>query len=350
MTVKEALPDKNPTIYKIAELAGVSHTCVSRALLDRDDIGEDTKKRIRKLAADLDYYPNESARSLVLKKTATVGVSIGAFNATNNQEFLQYLFNELKKNGYSMLLFINDYTVPENEIKLLQRKKIDGLILSSGVSEKSIKYIDKYKKDSAYYRMPVVSYDDFVYVKNSVTIDRSEGTFNAVKYLIGLGHKDFAYLCHQEMIASMSTLSKVKGFRQALLENGLVCRDEWMLEDMGSYETGYENTRKLLRQKRMPTAIFYNGDIPAIGGLAALAEHGVRVPEDVSVVGFDNMPVSGYTVPPLTTIEKPLEKMAKLVVKLLMKKIKNPGIINEQIKLKQNFIVRKSTGPAKTLK
>jgi len=339
MTVKYAGSGKKITIYDLAEIAGVSHTCVSRALLDRDDIGEDTKKQIRKLAEKFNYQPNEIARNLVLKRTYNVGVAIATFTDPTNTEFLQCFFEELKKNTYSMMPFITDYNFPERELNLLMRKKIDGLILFPGDSG--------HERYTRFHSVPLVFCGNLLPMKNSVTVDRAKGTYDAVKYLIGMGHRDFAYLCYPNIDINMNVSSKLTGFRKAIIERGIVFKRDMLIKGLGTLEDGYVKTQELLSRGKMPTAILYNNDLSAMGGLDALAKKGIRVPDDVSVVGFDNIEMSQFTIPALTTIAKPIKKLAENVVRMLMKRMENPDIEHEQITLEQNLVVRESTGPAR---
>ena len=187
MQVKYAKPVKRITIYDLADMAGVSQTCVSRALLDKQDIGEKTKHRIRRLAAKFDYHPDEITRTFVSGKTLNVGVAMPTFTDPTNSEFFQCFHDVLKKAGYSMIPLITDCDFPENELNLLLRKKIDGLILFANNSG--------FMNFARFHNSPLVFCANHVPMKNSVTVDRVAGTYGAVRHLIELGHRDFAYLC-----------------------------------------------------------------------------------------------------------------------------------------------------------
>jgi len=326
---------KNVTIKDIAKIAGVSHTCVSRALLDKEDIGKETKNIIRKLAEEMNYQPDDIARNLVSRSTRTIGVFINSFRNPRDGETIQALSEEIERRGYSLVIYTREKTPTDRAINLMLRKKVEGIVFFT------MAFWD-YKGN-----VPAVFCGNDAYdkVPDFVTIDRAKGVFCAVEYLMRLGHKDFAFLCHPNTRQSINRNTKFKGFRDALVKNGLPLRDEWIIDGVGFVEDGYDKTKKLLKNK-MPTAIFYNGDSAAIGGMAALAEEGVKIPDDVSVVGFDNIAMSRYTIPSLTTIERPVSHMIAEAVKILFERMENPDSSMKHKILIPRLIIRNSTGPA----
>jgi len=337
---------KPVTIKDIARIAGVSYSCVSRALLDKKEISEETKKRIRKIAEELDYHPNYIAKGLVTGRTFNIGIIVSLLRDPNNIEFLGCFLEELEKTGYSLVIYTTaakSGCLSDRELKHITKKKVDGFILNE------LNVMDRRLKDVLEKRdIPFVFYNGY-YHMDSVTLDRAEGIRRVVKYLVELGHRNFVYLCHPDISWHIKEeASKIYGFKKGIEESGLSFRDDMIIEGWGTPEDGYDKTLQLLRKRiDLPTALIYHNDLSAIGGITALAENGIGIPDDVSVVGFDNIPLSRYTSPPLTTIEQPRGEIVKEVVRRIIKKIDNP---EERFPVKvftPELIIRNSTGPVR---
>ncbi|MCM8762181.1 MAG: LacI family transcriptional regulator, partial [Candidatus Omnitrophica bacterium] len=280
-------------------------------------------------------------------KSFNIGITVQLKEDPNNMEFLIGFLREVEKAGYSLVIYTTTEPsgcLTEKELKMISRRMVDGFIMNEcNTQDKKLMELLKERK------IPFISYNGF-YTKNSVTLDRAEGIKKVINYLIKLGHRRFVYLCHPyKGFHIKNKASKIYGFKKGIEENGLTFSVDMVIEGWGTLEDGYDKTLQILRKSGdLPTAFIYHNDLSAMGGMAALAENSIKIPEDVSVAGFDNIHISRYTNPPLTTVGQPREEIVKEVVKRILEKIDNP---EEEFPVKifiPELIIRRSTGPVKT--
>lgn len=331
--------DKNiPTIKMIAKMACVDVSTVSRALNNSEKVKPETRERIKALARKLNYRPNEVARCLVGKKTNTVGVIVpellNSFYAEIVSAIEQYFIDE----GYSIILGTSDYN-PEKEGKytdLFIKKRVEGIILAAHCKPYSKKDIIKALS------IPMVFIENYqnTGICSSVNVDNVYGAKLAVEHLKKLGHSRIGFIGD-----TVTNAERLEGYMLAMNEFfGGYNEDCICVDDVRFEEGGYSKMKKLLDRKPLPTAVFCVNDYFVIGAIKAVKESGLSVPDDISIVGFDDLRGITYTDIPATTIRQPKGELGKMAASILLETIKNPdNPVIKDIILKPELVVRKST-------
>ncbi|UUZ85767.1 LacI family transcriptional regulator [Paenibacillus sp. P26] len=293
------------TIKDIARLAGVSHTTVSRALNDSPLINPETKERIKAIAGSMNYTPNYSARSLVLDRSYNLGLFFSTLHTGTSAGFLYEAIkgvNDVIKDQYNLIVRgIDDFKSYHN----VNRKSFDGLIvMSQSLSDQSfIEY-------AAEKEIPLVVLNrqiDGIEVMNLVPDDQA-GAFKVVEHLLTSGHRKIAII--EGKAGFKSTQARREGYLEALRRYGVPVPEEYSVPGDYDLESGYAAMNRSLELGDVPTAVFCCNDDMALGAIKAITERGLRVPDDLSVVGFDDHLFSGYMTPALTTVKRPIEETA----------------------------------------
>lgn len=329
------------TLKTIAQHLGLTAGTVSAALNNSTaarSIPEHTKRRIRTAAKELNYRPNFFARTLRLKRTFTIGVIAEEIGDAYGSQIIGGIEEYLRQNNFFFLTVIH-----RHDPKLLQT--YSQMLLSRGV-EGFITVDTSITEEPSLPTVAVAGHQKVSGVTN-IVLDHKLAAEMALKHLKEQGHQDMAFLKGQ-------TLSSDSGVRwdaicEVAQELGIQIRPELMLqlEGMDSTPTlGYTFTKQILERGQPFTALFAFNDIAAIGAIWALREAGLRVPEDVSVVGFDDIPGAAYANPGLTTVRQPLVRMGQIAAKTLVDQIEGRGEYQAEIAIEPEFVVRKSTGPA----
>lgn len=286
------------SIKDIAKAAGVSHSTVSRALSDSSLVKAETKARIQRLAQEMGYTPDAIARSLVTKRTATIGLVVTTIADPFIAEVAQGVEETALDNGYSVIL-CDCNAEPERElasVRTLQEKRVDAIIVtSSRVGNLYVPLLEELG-------VPIVLVNNqhegsYVY---SVRIDNLAGGRLAGEYLLSLGHRHITYIAGPS--GAHSSLERLEGCRSALQERGLDISDEWVVAGNGCTDGGQAGANSLLQRSSRPTAIFCYNDMTAIGALRAIRSAGLQVPGDLSLVGYDDIAFAALVDPPLTTV------------------------------------------------
>lgn len=322
------------TIKDIASIAGVSHMTVSRALNNSPLIADGTKDTILKIARELNYRPNYSAKSLVTSKSYTVGVFFSMIRQSTAPSFFQScllgIYHSLPKDYQ---LIIKDLSDGMDNLNL---SRVDGVILISQQESDNV-FIEFVKK----FNVPLVVLNRQVDDVMNVLVDEVSGAAAAVEYLLQNGRSRVAMLNGPEEI--QSSIDRFSGYQQALSAMGVVYNPDYVSADDFSVFGGYQAMRHLLeRDIVLPDAVFCANDEMAIGALRAIREAGLKIPKDIAVVGFNNSEISQFTNPPLTTVLKPNEEMARRGCHLLFDLIKENKITQMKHKLSTELIVRES--------
>ncbi|WP_018086710.1 LacI family DNA-binding transcriptional regulator [Desulfurispora thermophila] len=329
------------TIKDIAKKAGVSYATVSRALNNRPEVNEKTRREIQKLAEEMGYKPNALARSLVTRESKTLGLIIPDITNPFFPEVARGVEEAAAQAGYSVFL-CNTNWEEEKERKylaLLEEKRVDGIILASVIQDgqQMIEHI-------ASSNVPLIMINRILKNVNThyVVIDNVRGACLVMEHLIENGHRDIAFiggLSHVE-----ATQERLQGYKMMLGAYDLPVRPE--LIRLGSFkrESGYQNALELLRLSPRPTAIFAANDILALGVLQAAADLHLQVPGDLAVVGFDDIPFASYTEVSLTTVAQPKYAMGEMAAKILIEEIKEgPSREKKKIVLQPELIIRRSS-------
>ncbi|WP_226665427.1 LacI family DNA-binding transcriptional regulator [Metabacillus litoralis] len=331
------------TIKDIAKIANVSHTTVSRALNNSPLIKENTKRRIKEIAEQLNYTPDVNARSLVLKKSYTIGLFLTSLTEGTSSSFLAETIKGVNKvidEKYSLIIKgiedLNDYS-------FITRKRFDGMIVmsQSDVDNTFIYHVIKQE-------IPLVILNRHVEDQSIINIlsnDR-EGSYEAVNLLIQYGHQRIAII--EGTSHFRSTLERKDGYLNALIDNKLTISQGYIVKGNYDIESGYEAMVDLLSLPTRPTAVFCSNDEMAIGAMKAITEAGLSVPEDFSIIGFDDIGFSKYTTPALTTVKRPIEQISQVGAKRLLKLLEDDKVkTSELLSLPTELMNRQTVGKVK---
>jgi DNA-binding LacI/PurR family transcriptional regulator len=332
---KEAL-----SIKDIARVANVSHSTVSRALRNSPLVNAETAERIKKIARESNFRVSAVGRSLATGRTNSIGVVVTTLDDPFIAEVATGVQDAANARGYSVVL-ANSKSDPEREMKVVQlfeERRVDGIVvLSSRVGSVYVPVLAEMK-------IPIVLINsfhpgDFVY---SVSLDNIGASRAATRFLIQLGHKRIAYIGDRS--GAQSNAARLAGYRQALENSAIPYRPELVLDGDGRPESGLRAMEQFLILPEPPTAVFCYNDMTAIGALHGVQRHGLRVPEDMSVVGFDDLTISPYTIPPLTTVRQPKQEMGRMATEILLNLLGGSAAENSRV-VKGELIVRESTAP-----
>ncbi|MGH7495634.1 MAG: LacI family DNA-binding transcriptional regulator [bacterium] len=301
------------TIKDIAKLANVSQSTVSKALNDRPDIGLETKEHILKIVEQHNFLPNASGKALKSKVTENIGVIFRRDdNPLSSNPFysrvLEGIEAELAFNDYNLVLHL----VPEHKIpvlpKMVRERHVDGVVLVGIKHEAFVRQLQ-------HAHVPVILIDPKADIANcpQVRIDNENGAFLATQHLIQCGHERIGFISGE--LSRLSFKQRLDGYAKALKYHNLAVEED--LIKAGGLEEGYQLTKALLQMSPRPTAVFAANDINAIYGYKAINEFGLRIPDDISVVGFDDIDLSKMAIPPLTTVRVYKEELGSVAVRNL---------------------------------
>lgn len=342
------------TIKDIARELGISPSTVSRALKDHPDISSETKKVVHALAEKLNYQPNIVALNLRQKKTNTIGVIIPELVHFFFSTVISGIEDVAYQAGYSVILAQSNesYEREKTDIKALFNSRVDGMLISLSRETRNFDHIESIISKG----VPVVFYDRMYNNPNTskVIVDDYVGAKEAVEHLIEQGYKRIAHL--EGAPGLILSEDRRRGYSDALKEHKMEI-NESMIEECpsGSQEDGNRATKKLLSMTDPPDAIFTNNDPMAIGAMLAIKERGLRIPQDVGLVGFSNWSYGTLIEPSLTTVDQPGFEMGQEAARLLIRQIeagdKDQEPQPETKILKTKLIIRDSSirkgGPKK---
>lgn len=321
----------------IAEKAGVNVSTVSRALNANRELNENTKKRICKIAKEMNYIPNISAQSLVGKGTKSIGVIVPEIISNYFTNMLVSIESELKEKGYSLIIGMTHHNF-ENEIyylNVMRNRKVDGIILAGSMHKELEEHLYTTKNS---YHIPMVLMQTFVRFPDYdyIMVDDYYGYSIAVEHLMKKGHKKIGFIADE-----VSSQMRLPMLKKALTKNGLTLDKNFVKIGKEMFEQGgYLQMKELIQSDQMPTAIFASYDYIAIGAMKALKEHGILIPDDISIIGYDNIREASYISVPLSTISPPVSEMAKVGVNLLVHKIEQNKSAIQHISLKPELVLR----------
>jgi DNA-binding LacI/PurR family transcriptional regulator len=333
------------SIKDIAKAAGVSHSTVSRALSDSPLVSDETKAHIQRLAKEMGYSPNSLARSLVTRQTYTVGVVVTTIADPFIAAVVQGIEATAQDHGYTVIL-CNSGAVPEREIaavETLRSKRVDGVIVTS--SRIGALYLEHLERIG----VPIVLINNHNEESGrytfTVTVDNQHGGRLATKHLIDLGHRRIAYVTAPA--DHSSDLDRMTGYQQALTEAELEPDPALVIPGNGRADGGERALETLRALTAPPAAVFCYNDMTAVGLMTAARRAGLSVPQDLAVVGFDDIPFATYFHPSLTTIAQPKIEMGQLAMKMALSLMPiSDGDSEEELSnvvVKGKLIVRAST-------
>ncbi|MCF8240317.1 MAG: LacI family transcriptional regulator [Melioribacteraceae bacterium] len=330
------------TINDIANQVGVSISTVSRVLNHKSKkyrISSKTEEQILKAADELGYRPNELARGLRLKKTHSIGLVVPDIANPFFANVTQIIQKQAYEAGYSLIVCNTneDISLEIEHVELLRRKGVDGyIIMPVGTLFEHIEDLVEHKKPLVLLDRNIEHID-----ANCVVVDNYKGAFQATSYLIENGHTRIAII--QGLRNTYTNNERVKGYLDALRKNGLEIDETLMVGKDFRKENGYIETKMLLNLENPPTAIFAFSDLITLGTLQAFLEESIKVPEDISLITFDDIDFAPYLFSPLTAVRQPRQMLGEVAVKLLIDDLKSKGRIErKKIVLDPKLITRKS--------
>jgi LacI family transcriptional regulator len=333
---------KAATIKDVARKAGVSITTVSNVLNERtDSMSERTLRRVRCVMRELDYRPNALARSLVTQQTATIGVVIAEIETPLFLHALNTIEPITRDAGYNVLMSnARDPSEEQEVVQVLLEKRVDGFIflsVSEMIDDDCVPELQRLgiptvlvNRAERYPGLDQIEWDDL------------GGVVQAVDYLVDLGHQEIAHLCGPTQRRSGS--QRLAGYRAALQHHGLPYRKEYVRpgDYTGDAASWQRSTRALLQLERRPTAIVASDDIVAAVAIKTIQQAGLRVPEDVSVIGIDDQHFCTYLNPALTTVRLPVLEAGRRAVEVVLARIAGKRSEPDHISLPCSLIVRQS--------
>jgi LacI family transcriptional regulator len=326
------------TIKDIARKAGVTPGVVSRALNNKYGVKESTRARILKIAQELEYYPNAAARSLVTRKTGAIGVMMADISEPYYSQLIKGMEYVANQTGHT-LLFSNSYeSIEHNRVlqKMLYTERVDGLVIvGSNIQEKDFAF-SLIEQDIPFVLIERNFSDPRV---NCIYFDNIQAAYLATRHLIDKGHRKIAHIAGN--LYNQVTLDRIEGYKRALNDANIEFSSEWITSGNYVSRGGYEAMKEILHLDC--TAVFAGNDTMAYGALLAISEAGLHVPEDIAVIGLDDLEFSGLTNPPLTTIHQPRHEMGKKSLELLTRILRGQQENGVKIGFSPVLVVRKST-------
>ena len=326
------------TIKDIAARVQVSVTTVSRVLNDKPDVHPQTRKKILEVIEESGYRPSGLARGLAMQKTNIIAFLVPDITNPNFPELARGVVDRAKEFGYSVMFFDTNHDVhmEKEAIHVLESKQVDGIILS--FSGESMDELQKLKRE----HFPAVQ----IYRKSpnsvisTIAIDNVESAYKATKYLVDLGHRNIAHLARS--LKTMSGQERVIGYKRALADLHIPLRAEWLLEGEYTRDSGYANMNRLLDMEIRPTAVFAANDVIAIGAYQAIYDRGLTIPDDISIVGHDDIEFAEILRPRLTTVTTFKYKLGQAAVDLVLEEISGSTERQKEIIFHTELVVRDS--------
>jgi len=326
------------TIKQVAEKAGVSTATVSRVINNSPLVTKKLKTRVGRLIEELGYYPNRSARHLRTNKICRIGVLFADISNPFFTSVLAGIESALQKAGYILLLG-NSNENPQTELLHLNafiEEGVSGIIFTPTTNS-----LPRYEKIFNL-GTPLLTFDRIVdgLKVDTISINNSDAAYHATSHLIKLGHKDVAFIGGPQKI-STARLRQI-GYQQAMQEAGNL--PQRIIIGNFRQDGGYEAMQKLINLPNKPSAVVISNNLMTLGALQCIHEHGLLIPNDIAIVGFDDMPWFASLQPPLTVVAQPTYEMGTIAARMLIDRIQNPNNPIQRIILETQLIVRKSCG------
>jgi DNA-binding LacI/PurR family transcriptional regulator len=327
-------------IRTVARLANVSIATVSRTINRVSTVNPRMAKRVLEAIAKLDYFPNTQARALVSGRSRLLGLIVSEITNPFFPELIQGFEDIAVEHGYEILISSTNYDPARMALcirRMLERRAEGVAVMTFGVEKPLLEQLAERK-------VPLV----FVDVGperpgiSLLRVDYHHGIRQGVQHLAALGHRDIAFVSGPKRLHSAQ--SRIAAFSKSLAECAIMADPAWIVEGDHTMEGGTDAMDRLLKSKHLPTAVMCSNDMTAIGVLHKLYRAGLRVPDDLSVIGFDDIHIAQVTIPPLTTIQMSCFELARAAVTALRAHVEEGGEPKRQYKINTHLVVRESTG------
>ncbi|MER3524251.1 MAG: LacI family transcriptional regulator [Ignavibacteria bacterium] len=335
---------KRPTIRDVAQKAGLSLSTVSLVINDSGYVSPETREKVLQAIDELGYHPSRAARGLASKTSGNIGFILSEDHFSLAEPFYTKIFLgtefEARNHNYYILLTTvgSRFREPDNVPRFLLERNVDGVIIAGRVNEKLIAYIDRLG-------LPILLVDYAVPKKHysSIQMDNRKGAHLAVEHLISLGHREIGFLGGD--ISHPSIAERYQAYKECMTDHNLTLDSRLIVtEESGTaVENGSNALRTILNRGVRPSAVFAANDAMAIGCIQEAKVHGWKIPDDISVVGFDDIDTSAHIEPPLTTIKVFKEEMGAAAVRTLVQAVKAETRSVMTVHMPVELVVRKST-------
>ena len=329
------------TIKDIARKLRISVSTVSRALRNLHDVNPETKKAVQELAKQLNYEPNYIAQSLINKKTRIIGVIVPIIASPVFGRILTGMNDSAHEHDYQLMICQSNENaeLESSLVKQLASFKIDGLLISVSGQTKNDEFLEVLKKKE----VPIVLFDRVLSSSDisKVVVDEFQSVFIAVEHLIKCGQKKIAHLAGPPHLSIC--IDRMNGYLTALKKHSIPIDKNLIITCQNFEEDALESIKKLFSHKPYPDGIFTINDASAVTAIKYLNKKGIRIPEEVAVIGFNNDPISEIVEPSLTTVNLPCYEMGRIAVDLLIKRINDFSLPPETVILHSKLIKRNSS-------
>jgi LacI family transcriptional regulator len=328
----------------VAEKAGVSSATASLVFNNRPGVNNETKERVLIAAAELDYMPNNMARSLAMKRSKTIGLVITDIENPFFGSLTRYIDEYAGKLGYTLILAVSN-DEPKEEDRIIGNfigDRVAGIIVvPCQVRRTEFKIYETLTKRDIPFIFSTTFYPGLP--GDYVMTDLETGSYSLTKYLLDLGHREIAFLASMDREAPICNF-RLNGYAKAFSDYNLEIDPTLIVScDKPDFNSGYLTTKRLLTARK-PSSLIAINDILSLGAKKAIREQGMAIPQDISVAGYDDLIYSSITDIPLTTVRQNIEEIARLSVKLLTERIEGTTSENEPILIRPELLVRESTG------
>ena len=340
---------KHLTIVDIARRAGVAPMSVSRVINENGYVSKQMREKVLKVVKESNYHPNALARSLKSQRTQVIGVLLPDIINPFSAELVRGIQEVLLPQGYSFFISTSERSVAREQaaLRAFFEHRADGLIVATRETKETNDFLVRLAEPG----MPMVVVGrqfNHPHVDH-VTADHWKGGYEAVEHLISLGHQSIGFI--GVSLVNGAGLRRFRGYLDALRDNKLPVNGKLIVgpdrvtgPDYSTQDDGYEAMKRLLAQRKRPTAILARNDFTAMGAMYAIRDAGLSVPGDIAIVGFDNVPLSAYTTPPLTTVDQTILQQGREAARLMLERIAGDrSRERREICLECNLIIREST-------
>ncbi len=332
----------NVTIIDVAREAGVSYTTVSRVLSGYEFVKESTRYRVMEAVERLGYVANLHARKLRGGRSQVVGLLVPHLEHNYVSTIMQGIDEELERANYDLMLYTTHRQRDKESmyVSIIANGLTEGLLLVAPLIPAS--YLDILRER----KFPYVLIEQVDATEQSAVVDATnwQGAYDATRYLNQLGHTRIAFIAG--LSDARSAVERLAGYKEALADCDIPFQEGLVVEGNYGQKGGYEATIALLQHMRpLPTAIFAANDLSAFGAMDAVRDSGLRIPEDISILGFDDIPQASLVYPKLTTVRQPLEQMGRVAVKMLLEQIEGRRRLPQRVTLATQLIIRDSCAP-----
>lgn len=326
------------TIFDVAQEAGVSYATVSRVINNKDHVKPDKRERVLRAMTKLGYVVNQQARSLAGGKSQVVGLVVPGIDTSYIGEIIRGIDEELAQASYDLMLYTSHRrkTRESTYVATLTQGLADGLLLV--LPRDPGAYIETLRRR----RFPFVLIDHQGVDERGPAVGATNrcGGYTATRHLLDLGHRRIGFITGA--LDLRCSTDRLAGYQDALVEFGVAFEPALVREGDFLQPLGYRGARELLALPVRPTAIVSSNDVMAFGVMEAVREYGLRIPADISIIGFDDIPQASHVHPPLTTIRQPLEQMGRMATRMLLDLISDPATEAARIELPTELVIRDS--------